>query len=297
MRYVGRFAPSPTGPLHLGSLLTAVASFLVARQRGGNWLVRIEDIDPPREVPGAAAEILRALDRFGLHWDGQILYQSTRLEVYRETAERLLREGLAYRCRCSRSVLRALQSGKTQPGRYPGTCRHLRLAGSDTAIRLRAPSQAIEYEDALQGPQHCSIDATTGDYVIFRRDELPAYHLAVVIDDAAQGVTDIVRGVDLLDSTPQHLHLQTILALPAPTYSHLPVLVDGSGHKLSKQTGAPGIDLARAETIAFDLLGLLGLTPPRSLRGAAVDEIWAWAAKNWDISGLARLCSLAVGSG
>ena len=287
VRHVGRFAPSPTGPLHLGSLLTAAASFIAARQHGGKWLVRMEDIDPPREAPGAASAILRALERFELHWDGPVLYQSTRVEIYRAAAEGLLTEDLAYRCDCTRSKLRELTTSAPESARYPGICRQKNLGAAQTAIRLRAPLEPIDFEDTVQGSCLCAIDSVTGDYVIFRRDGLPAYHLAVVIDDAWQGVTDIVRGADLLDSTPLHIHLQHTLDLPTPSYSHLPVIVNAQGQKLSKQTGAAPLALERAEQVAIDVLRYLDLEPPRELHGARPGELWNWAAQRWDISRLA----------
>jgi glutamyl-Q tRNA(Asp) synthetase len=213
--YVGRFAPSPTGPLHLGSIVTAVASFLHARQARGEWLVRIEDIDPPREVPGAAAQILRTLEALGLEWDRSVLYQSSRHAAYREAGESLLAAGRAFRCACSRSRVRAANDATA--GRYPGTCRDKGLVGPDTAVRVRvAEPSLIRFIDGLQGEQSTRLDATTGDYIVLRRDGLPAYHLAVVLDDAAQGVLSIVRGADLLDSTAAHVHLQGVLGVPTP---------------------------------------------------------------------------------
>ena len=197
MSYVGRFAPSPTGPLHLGSLLTAVASYLHARQTRGEWLVRIEDIDPPREVPGAAAAILRTLEAFELEWDRPVLYQSSRLDAYRAIAEQLLASGSAFRCRCSRSEIRA--GNDTPSARYPGTCRTRQVPPGDAAIRVRVDPGLVAVDDGLQGNTEVDLSASSGDYVIVRRDGLPAYHLAVVVDDAEQGVTTVVRGVDLLD--------------------------------------------------------------------------------------------------
>ena len=292
-RYVGRFAPSPTGLLHLGSLLTAVASFISARQHGGKWLVRMEDIDPPREAPGGASAILRALERYELHWDGPVLYQSTRVQTYRAAAERLLTEHRAYRCDCTRSKLRELSKGSPVPDRYPGICREKNLGAEQTAIRLRAPLEPIGFEDTVQGSCLCSIDAVTGDYIVFRRDGLPSYHLAVVIDDAWQGITDVVRGADLLDSTPLHIHLQHTLDLPTPRYSHLPVLVNAQGQKLSKQTGAAPVALEHVEEVAFDVLRYLDLEPPLDLHGAQPGELWSWAAQRWDISRLAGRQKLA----
>lgn len=279
MGYVGRFAPSPTGPLHLGSLATAVASYLHARQARGQWLVRIEDIDPPREVPGAAAGILRTLEAFDLEWHGDVVFQSTRLAAYREAAESLLAAGLAFRCRCSRSEIRAGNDG--QPGRYPGTCRDRQIAPGDAAVRVRVEPGAITLTDELQGRSETDLAATTGDYVVVRRDQLPAYHLAVVVDDAAQGVTDVVRGVDLLESTPIHCHLQRALKLPTPRYCHLPVLVNAQGQKLSKQTGA-GAVTAHEPGVATDVLRLLGLGVPNELARERPRVLWQWAVERWD---------------
>lgn len=285
-RYIGRFAPSPTGPLHIGSLATAVASFLHARQNEGDWLVRMEDIDPPREVAGAASAILHALERFDLHWDGDVLYQSTRTEAYRSAAEGLLRKGLAYHCSCTRALLRSLRSGKAASERYPGLCRTKREHERSTAIRVLTSATPISFSDALQGERSYALEETSGDYVIFRRDGLPAYHLAVVVDDAEQGVTNIIRGVDLLDSTATHVHLQQTLGLPTPAYGHLPVIVNATGQKLSKRTGAEPLDLEQAGTIAFDLLTQLGLRPPSELRGEQPEILWRWAISHWDIRSL-----------
>jgi glutamyl-Q tRNA(Asp) synthetase len=282
--YVGRFAPSPTGPLHLGSLATAVASYLHARQAGGQWLVRIEDIDPPREVPGATDDILRTLEAFGLHWDGDVLRQSARLAAYREVAERLLASGKAFRCECSRAAVRAANDATS--ARYPGTCRDKGLDGHDTAVRVLVPDPTdIGFVDGLQGAQSVRLDVTTGDYIVLRRDGLPAYHLAVVLDDAAQGVTTIVRGVDLLDSTAAHIHLQRTLGLPTPAYWHLPVLVNGEGQKLSKQTGAAPISADYPGTAAR-LLGLLGLRVPQEMWREPAPTLWQWALQYWRIDAL-----------
>lgn len=284
MSYVGRFAPSPTGSLHIGSLATAVASFIHARQASGVWLVRIEDIDPPREVPGAAAEILRTLEAFELFWDGSVVFQSTRQPAYEAACSRLLKDGLAFRCSCTRSSLRADNDGAIGP--YPGTCREKAGHEGATAVRVRVEPGAEGFIDGIQGPIETNLSETTGDYVIWRRDGLPAYHLAVVIDDAEQQVTTIVRGVDLLDSTAVHLHLQRTLGLPTPAYLHVPVVVNAEGQKLSKQTGAQPIDRSEPEHLATTVLEMLGAQVPDELRGAPPRELWAWAAANWRIDGL-----------
>lgn len=288
MSYVGRFAPSPTGPLHLGSLVTAIASYLHARAHGGEWLVRIEDIDPPREVPGAADEILRQLEAFELEWDRPVLYQSSRLEAYRAAADELLGSGRAFYCRCSRSEIRAAD----ESGRYPGTCRERHLPPGDAAVRVRVDDGLVHVDDRLQGPSDVDLSASLGDYVIVRRDGLPAYHLAVVLDDAEQGITTVVRGVDLFDSTAAHVHLQHVLGLPTPEYYHLPVVVNAQGQKLSKQTGARAVDACDGTTAA-DALRLLGLTVPRELIDEQPLVLWSWAAERWKIDVLSRRREIA----
>jgi glutamyl-Q tRNA(Asp) synthetase len=245
-------------------------------------------------MPGAAAEILRILERFELHWDGSVLYQSTRFEAYRHAAETLIADGLAYYCACSRAEIRQANLTQAADSRYPGTCRTRGLPPQNAAIRLRAPARAISFVDLAQGPQLQSIDADSGDYVIFRRDGLPAYHLAVVIDDALQEVTDIVRGSDLLNSTAQHLHLQSLLHLATPRYTHVPVLVDAQGQKLSKQTGAVAVGAEAADEVAFRLLRCLDLRPPAELRGARPAALWSWAAKQWDPGRYAGQREIAV---
>jgi glutamyl-Q tRNA(Asp) synthetase len=293
--YVGRFAPSPTGPLHLGSLATAVASFLHARQALGAWLVRIEDLDPPREVPGAADDILRSLEAYDLPWNGSVVYQSRRVAIYETAAERLLREGRAFHCSCTRSELRVDEDGAS--GRYPGTCRSKVQHERATAIRVRVEDGTqVEFVDGIQGPVSTMLAATTGDYVIRRRDGLPAYHLAVVVDDEAQRITTVVRGVDLLASTAVHLHLQTALGLRAPTYLHVPVVVDGTGQKLSKQTGAAPVSAHERERVAAQVLGLLGAPVPRELVGARPRELWSWALDHWSVNALRGQRTLHVPS-
>jgi glutamyl-Q tRNA(Asp) synthetase len=281
VRYVGRFAPSPTGPLHLGSLVTGVASYLHACQAGGRWLVRIEDIDPPREVRGAAAQILRTLEAFDLVWDGPVLYQSTRLAAYRASVEQLVAQGQAFYCRCSRSQLQsAAQPGST--GRYPGTCRNRHAPVGAAAVRVRVEPGAVGFVDHLQGKESVDLAATLGDYIIQRRDGLPAYHLAVVLDDALQGVSTVVRGIDLLESTFAHLHLQRVLELATPGYYHVPVVVNERGQKLSKQTGAAGVEGPSPQVLGR-IVGLLGLEPPATLLRERPSVVWNWAVEHWSI--------------
>lgn len=252
--YRGRFAPSPTGALHLGSLCTATASWLDARAAGGAWHLRIEDLDPPREVPGADAAILRCLDAHGLGWDGPVVFQSERSEAYAAALDHLRQEGLVYPCDCPRRALRE------RGGPYPGTCRERASPPpGNHAIRFRVPEAPIAFEDRLHGP-HCeALGTSSGDFVLQRRDGLWAYQLAVVVDDAAQGITDIVRGEDLLSSTARQIALQKALAYPTPRYLHLPLVVDAAGRKWAKQTGAPGLDNTLGRSNLHRALSLLGL--------------------------------------
>lgn len=295
--YRGRFAPSPTGPLHFGSLLAAAGSWLDARAAGGEWLLRIEDIDPPREPPGAADEILRVLEALRLWWDGEVLWQSAREAAYEEALARLTREGWAYPCTCSRKQIEADNARRGLAGArlYPGTCRERAAppaSGEAFALRLRATPAQIGFVDRLQGQFAQSLDSEAGDFVVRRREGLFAYQLAVTVDDAAQGITDIVRGVDLLDSTPRQLWLQRLLGFPEPRYLHLPVVVFPDGQKLSKQSGAAAVDPGDANMLAWQLLACLGQQPPRELRGAAAAELWAWGAAHWDPQQLAGVRSI-----
>ena len=290
--YVGRFAPSPSGALHLGSLITAVASFVHARQADGEWLLRIEDIDPPREMPGASDQIVQALDQLELHWDRSVSFQSHRLGDYAALAEDLLQRGLAYRCRCSRKQLRVKGSAA---GRYPGHCRDAGIAAASTSIRLRIDGDSSDqFDDLFQGPVSGNVDTQLGDYVIYRRDRFPAYHLAVVLDDHLQGVTHIIRGVDPLAPTFAHRHLQRTLGARTPRYGHIPVLVNAQGQKLSKRTGAHAIDLREPGKLAFQALKLLGADPPSELKFGSPGNLWAWARNHWPMEALKDRESIEV---
>ena len=237
---IGRFAPSPTGPLHMGSLIAAAASWLDARAARGRWLVRIEDIDAPRSVAGAAAEILRTLERLGLWWDGDVVYQSQRSALYRAALQRL--RGQTYWCNCTRREIADSSLGLAADGAhiYPGTCRAAN-AREGRSLRVRTGAEQIRFVDRLQGAQSQVLERDLGDFVLYRADGVFAYQLAVVVDDAAQGITDIVRGADLLDSTPRQIHLQHLLGLTAPRYLHVPVALNAQGEKLAKQTGAGAV--------------------------------------------------------
>lgn len=284
MMYRGRFAPSPTGPLHFGSLVTALASCLDARAYGGEWLVRMEDVDAPRNVPGAAEAILDALESHGFVWDGPVLWQSARLEAYRSALDQLLRGKLAYGCACSRKEVAELGILSAADGGllYPGTCRNgLPPDKQSRAWRLRV-SGVQSYEDRLQGRQVQDLEEEVGDFVLLRADGQFAYQLAVVVDDAFQGITHIVRGADLLDSTPRQIWLQHCLGYEQPVYAHLPVATNEAGEKLSKQTKAPALDRDHAVGNLVEALAFLGQNPPPELRGAGVSGVWDWARAHWD---------------
>ena len=280
--YRGRFAPSPTGPLHFGSLVAAVASYLEARRRGGEWLVRMEDLDPPREQEGAAALILRTLEAYGLYWDGEVLYQSARSEAYEAVLDGLRRSGLVYPCGCSRQDwIRAAAAQGLWPGVYPGTCRTGPSSSRpDPALRLLVEGEA-GFEDRLLGAHRQALEKEVGDFVVRRADGLYAYQLAVVVDDAAQGITDVVRGADLLDSTARQVYLQDRLGLPTPGYLHLPVAVNPDGQKLSKQSCAPPVDPDNPVPLLCEVLRFLGQGPPPELWEADLDAFWAWAVTHW----------------
>ena len=266
-RYRGRFAPSPTGPLHFGSLVAAVASWLDARAAGGEWLVRIEDVDAPRTVPGAADEILRALEAFGLAWDGEVAWQGRRTEFYEEALGRLIAAGKVYRCRCTRRELADSGIAGVEGVVYPGTCRDLALATS------------VPGADRVQGALSQRLDTDVGDFVLRRRDGLMAYQLAVVVDDAGQGITDVVRGADLLLSTPRQIHLQRLLGAPTPRYLHVPVATHADGQKLSKQSLALPVDRSRPGEGLAAALAFLGQAPAAAGSPAA---ILAAATAAWD---------------
>lgn len=272
--YIGRFAPSPTGPLHFGSLVAAVGSYCDARAAAGKWLLRIEDIDPPREVPGATTHILQQLDAYGLEWDGDVLYQHTRLAAYQVALEQLQQQNHVFWCSCSRKDLGALQH-------YPGTCRRQTHPVPNAAVRVRSPEGCIQFHDRVHGLQQEDVAAVIGDFIIQRRDKLFAYQLAVVVDDAFQGITHIVRGADLLDNTARQIALQQLLHAPAPHYLHIPLVTNASGQKLSKQNLAPALPLPAQPTLIVDALAFLGQQPPPDLKHATAGEILAWGVQHW----------------
>lgn len=280
--YVGRFAPSPTGPLHKGSLVAAMASYLDARAHRGQWLVRIEDVDEARSVPGAAEAILQALRAFGMQWDGEVVWQSRRKALYEATFARL--GTYAYACGCTRREIADSRTGVAADGAavYPGTCR-LGLAEGKAAraYRLRVPDDAtrrVSFEDRWVGRVEQDLAMEVGDFVLKRADGFWAYQLAVVVDDAEQGVTHVVRGADLLDSTPRQVYLQRLLDIPTPRYLHVPVVTNEIGEKLSKQTGARALDLTRPHAELEAAAKFLGIGIGRT---QSVDEFWEQATADW----------------
>ena len=296
-RYRGRFAPSPTGPLHFGSLVAAVASYADARAAQGEWLLRIEDVDIARARPGAADAILATLERFGFTWDGPVWRQSLRGDAYAEALDRLDALGLVYACRCSRRELAGVTLSAIGERVYPGTCRqrppsHPASATGNARVawRLRVPSAPVEFVDRRHGRQSQDLAAEVGDFVLRRSDGLYAYQLAVVVDDAAQGITDVVRGADLLVSTARQVFLQRSLGYPTPRYLHVPIAVDGSGDKLSKQTRAPALsgDPLPALLAAWRFLGQ---TTPADIPGS-VAGFWEYAHSHWEPRGLPRAPAL-----
>jgi len=279
---VTRFAPSPTGPLHLGSLLAAVGSYLDARSVGARWLVRIEDLDTPRVVPGCADDMLRTLEAFGFEWDGEVLFQNTRRAAYREALDALMSAGRAYPCSCSRKDL----AGIDEESGYPGTCRAGPARSGPTALRFRVSDAPIHFDDVFLGPQRFDL-ATCGDVVVERRDRLASYQLAVVVDDAFQEVTRVVRGADLLPSTPWQIDLQRALSLPRPIYGHLPLLLEPDGAKLSKSRRSLPLDLTAAPQALVSTLTHLSQAPPPGLADSSIKEVWKWAFSHWNPRALA----------
>lgn len=289
--YIGRFAPSPSGPLHMGSLVAALASFLDARAQGGQWLLRMEDIDPPREQPAAADAILRCLEAHHLAWDGKVLYQSTRHEAYRAALQQLAQEKLSYRCTCSRQELQG-------EGMYNGHCRRLhRDTHTPSAIRLDTgaalerldANPQVTFDDVMQGPQQQNLLTDIGDFVIHRKDGLFAYQLAVVVDDIFQNITHVIRGADLLDSTARQILLFKLLGGTPPTFGHIPLVVNELGQKLSKQNLAPALDNSQPSDNLYRALCLLKQAPPSSLQQESPATLLDWAAQHWQLASLKGL--------
>lgn len=298
-RYRGRFAPSPTGPLHFGSLVAAVGSYLDARASAGEWLLRIEDVDEPRTVPGAADGILRTLEGFGFEWDGEVVVQSRRLDLYHAALVRLQLDGEVYPCSCSRSEIAAATTQVSIDGGlvYPGTCRAgLPEGRAARAWRMRVPDCELSFEDRVQGLVRQNPEREVGDFVLLRADGQYAYQLAVVVDDALQGVNAVVRGADLLDSTPRQIWLQQRLGATPPSYAHLPVATNAAGEKLSKQTLAAAVDPARGSAALIAVLEFLGHKAPPELRGAPLADFWRWAVSAWAIGKVPSVRAMFPGS-
>ena len=279
-------------------MVAAVGSFLDARSRGGTWLVRIDDLDPPRTVPGAAGTILRCLDAFGMHWDGEVVYQSTRSDAYHAALHQLRQSGRTYPCGCSRKEISDAGLAGVEGAVYPGTCRNGLAAGREArALRVRTGGAVVEFHDGLQGHVRQALQEDIGDFIVYRADHVFAYHLACAVDDAEQGITNVVRGADLISSTPRQIHLQKLLRLPTPAYLHLPVAVNGAGEKLSKQTRARAVDQSDPAATLDRVLRFLGFPPPADIRGAGLHELRDWAIQNWRRESLPRVRTIvATGS-
>ncbi|MFT6094404.1 MAG: glutamyl-Q tRNA(Asp) synthetase [Pseudohongiellaceae bacterium] len=288
--YVGRFAPSPSGPLHFGSLVAALASYLDAKSNLGKWFVRIEDLDPPREPQGAAEIILDQLQALGFVWDGEILYQSSRLAAYEAALQQLNEIGLCFCCNCTRPRIQALG------GVYDGHCRSNRDIANRSqgyAVRIQTVDHCIGFDDLIQGEYRQNIRLESGDFVIQRKDNLFAYQLAVVVDDAFQNITDVVRGFDLIDSTARQIYLQQQLCVHTPRYAHFPVAADLDGEKLSKQQHASAVDVSRAGKRLLQAIKFLGLNAPSELAGERPDVLMNWAISQWDIQNVPKLATIS----
>ncbi len=285
MQYIGRFAPSPTGPLHFGSLVAAVASYCDAKLNQGKWLLRLEDLDKPREITGAADIILQQLDAFGFEWDGEIVRQSQRNHYYAQALDSLHNQHLIYPCTCTRKEIADSSNLIGIDGYiYPKTCLEYPLKSNiKPALRIRVNNSEIAFNDAVQGDIHQNLQNEVGDFVLKRADDLFTYQLAVVVDDAAQGVTHVVRGADLLNSSPRQIYLQQCLNLPTPHYAHIPIARNAAGEKLSKQTLAKPIDATLSAQQLFEALQFLGQKAPTDLQFASLPEIWQWAIAHWQL--------------
>lgn len=292
--YRGRFAPSPTGLLHIGSLISAVASYCQARHQRGVWLVRMEDLDQAREQAGAADEILRTLDGFGLYWDESVVYQSQRHPLYEFTLEELRTLRAIYPCACSR---KEIQQGLNddEPLRYPGTCRNGIMGGRRArALRLKTGDEVMTVVDQIQGQFQQQLNREVGDFVLKRADGFYAYQLAVVVDDAQQAINEVVRGADLLDNTPRQCYLQSILGFPQPLYAHVPIAVNSTGEKLSKQTRAMPIQTRDALPLLWQALDFLGQAPPAITDFDHVYDLLTWAVDHWQLSGIPQQLKIPI---
>ncbi|MTH45157.1 tRNA glutamyl-Q(34) synthetase GluQRS [Intestinirhabdus alba] len=281
-RYTGRFAPSPSGELHFGSLIAALGSYLQARAHRGIWRVRIEDIDPPREVPGAADAILRQLEHYGLHWDGEVLWQSQRHEAYREALAWLHERGLSYYCTCSRARVQRVG------GLYDGRCRDRHNGPEQAAMRLYQRQPVLRFTDRLRGDVQADPRLAREDFIIHRRDGLFAYNLAVVVDDRFQGVSEIVRGADLIEPTVRQISLYQQFGWPAPDYVHLPLALNAQGAKLSKQNHAPALPSGDPRPVLAEALRFLGQRCPDDWREISLEALLRQAVDNWTLTAVPR---------
>ena len=282
---VGRFAPSPTGPLHFGSLVAAVASYCDARKRGGQWLLRIEDVDTTRSIKGASADIIRTLAQYGFVWEGEVVYQSQRSALYQQVLDQLQADKLVYACTCSRKEIADSSTLQGIEGAiYPGTCRiHIAPTDVPAACRLKTHDTEVSFEDVIQGRQQHHLPTAIGDFVLKRADGVFNYQLAVVVDDALQGVTHIVRGADLLNSTTRQIHLQQLLGYVTPVYAHIPVVINSDGQKLSKQTLAQALPADNTKATLIAALTFLQQPLPDNMHLFSMDEIWQWAISHWQL--------------
>lgn len=291
MGYRGRFAPTPSGPLHFGSVVAAAGSRADARAHGGQWHLRVDDLDAPRVVPGATDSILRTLEALGMHWDGPVVLQSSRRERHAEALERLRGRARLYGCSCSRREVEAAGLRGLDGPRYPGTCRDgPRHPGRALAVRIDTTGARSSIHDLLQGPVTQDLEREVGDFVVWRSDGVASYQLACVTDDAGAGFDHVVRGADLLIHTPRQAWLMDLLGLPRPAWLHLPVALDCAGHKLSKQTLASPVDCDRPMETLRAAFGFLGHPPPPEV--ASLDELWRWIATAWDRARIPRAAAL-----
>ena len=278
--YKGRFAPSPTGPVHYGTLIAAVGSYLQAKSNKGRWFLRMDDIDLTRKVEGADTQIIKTLEAFGFEWHDKIIYQSRQIKHYEQAIEQLIEQSLVFPCLCSRK-----QIAESGTGIYPGTCRERHYPEKKQhALRILAKNNDIEFIDKVMGKQSQNIARDCGDFIVKRRDGLFAYQLAIVVDDARQNITEIVRGADLVDSTPRQIYLQQLLHYPTPGYCHLPLVVDAAGNKISKSEGAAKINIKSKEKQLVNALRFLGQNPAEDLAKSSINDIWLWAIKHWKIN-------------
>lgn len=284
--YIGRFAPSPSGPLHFGSLVAALGSYFQAKANHGKWLVRIEDLDPPREMPGAAEAILAALEAYELFWDGEVVYQSQRHHLYQAQIDAWIENGDAYYCQCTRKQIRE------HGGFYPGTCRDKNL--KDGAIRLKMTKPVASFVDQKHGTIQIPEQLVNEDFIIKRRDGLFAYNLAVVLDDINQGVTEVVRGADLIEPTGRQISLYQILGQPEVSYLHLPLAMDNNGNKLSKQNHATAIDIDNPKPALLCAMMFLGFDIPEEIKAGKIAEILRWGCENWRLEQLPAEIEITV---